>query len=67
MSGTLDGLMLQSATSNRGRGGNGPPYSFTEYGAIMAAKLAELEHRLTQRPDVHDKDIAHSRYDELHV
>ena len=90
----LAGLMLQTATSNPGRGGRRKlPCAFTEHGAIMAAnvlssrgavqmsifvvraflkmretfaqskelaaKLAELEHRLTQRLDVHEKAIVH--------
>jgi phage regulator Rha-like protein len=88
------GLMLQSATSNKGRGGRRKlPNAFTEHGAIMAAsvlnsrtavhmsvfvvrafvkmrevlaqnsqlaaKLAELERRLTDRLDVHEKAIVH--------
>jgi len=87
-------LMLQFATSKRGRGGRRKlPYAFTEHGAIMAAnvlnsqtavqmsvfvvrafvkmretlaqnrqlaaKLAELEEKLTKRLDVHEKAIIH--------
>jgi phage regulator Rha-like protein len=87
-------LMLQFATSNKGRGGRRKlPNAFTEHGAIMAAsmlnsrtavhmsvfvvrafvkmrealaqnsqlaaKLAELERRLTDRLDVHEKAIVH--------
>ncbi len=88
------GLILQSATSKKGRGGRRkPPLAFTEHGAIMAAnvlnspravqmglfvvrafvkmrealtqnkqlaeKLAELERRLTERLNVHEKAIVH--------
>jgi hypothetical protein len=88
------GLMLQIATSNKGRGGRRKlPLAFTEHGAIMAAnvlsspraarmsvfvvrafvkmretmaqnkelaaKLAELEHKLTARLDNHEKGIVH--------
>jgi hypothetical protein len=36
----LAGLMLQFATSNKGRGGRRKlPYAFTEHGAIMAANV----------------------------
>jgi phage regulator Rha-like protein len=87
-------LMLQIATSKKGRGGRRKlPLAFTEHGAIMAAsvlnspravqmsvfvvrafvkmrevlaqngqlaeKLAELERRLTERLDVHEKAIVH--------
>jgi len=87
-------LMLQIATSKKGRGGRRKlPYAFTEHGAIMAAnvlnsdravqmsvfvvrafvrmrevlahnkalaeKLAELERRLTERLDVHERAIVH--------
>ena len=90
----LTGLMLQIATSKKGRGGRRKlPLAFTEHGAIMAAnvlnslraaqmsvfvvrafvkmretltqnrqlaeKLAELERRLTERLDVHEKAIVH--------
>jgi phage regulator Rha-like protein len=90
----LTGLMLQFATSKKGRGGRRKlPLAFTEHGAIMVAsilnspqavqmsvfvvrafvkmretlaqnrqlaeKLAELERRLTERLDVHEKVIVH--------
>ena len=90
----LAGLMLQIATSKKGRGGRRKlPVAFTEHGAIMAAnvlnspravqmsvfvvrafvkmrealaqnkelaaKLSELERRLTGRLDVHEKAIVH--------
>src|SRR5262245_32926363 len=39
-----DSLMLQIATSNRGRGGpRKPPLVFTEHGAIMAANVLNSE------------------------
>ncbi len=85
-------LMLQFATSKKGRGGRRKlPWAFTEHGAIMAAtilnseravamsvyvvrafvkfrkllegnsdlakKFAELERRLTERLDIHEKAI----------
>jgi phage regulator Rha-like protein len=88
------GLMLQSATSKKGRGGRRKlPLAFTEHGAIMAAnvlnspravqmsvfvvrafvkmrealaqnkelaaKLAELERKLTDRLDDHEQAITH--------
>jgi len=88
------GLMLQFATSKKGRGGRRKlPLAFTEHGAIMAAnvlnspravqmsvfvvrvfvkmrealaqnrqlaaKLADLERRLTDRLNVHEKAIVH--------
>jgi phage regulator Rha-like protein len=92
--GEFAGLMLQIATSKKGRGGRRKlPLTFTEHGAIMAAnvlnspravqmsvfvvrafvkmrealvqnkelaaKLAELEHKLTARLDNHEKAIVH--------
>jgi hypothetical protein len=90
----LAGLMLQYATSKKGRGGRRKlPLAFSEHGAIMVAsilnspqavqmsvfvvrafvkmretlaqnrqlaeKLAELEQRLTERLDIHEKVIVH--------
>ena len=90
----LASLMLQYATSKKGRGGRRKlPLAFTEHGAIMVAsilnspqavqmsvfvvrafvkmretlaqnrqlaeKLAELERRLTERLDTHEKVIVH--------
>ena len=92
--GEFAGLMLQIATSKKGRGGRRKrPLVFTEHGAIMAAnvlnspravqmsvfvvrafvkmrealaqnrqlaaKLADLERRLTDRLNVHEKAIVH--------
>jgi phage regulator Rha-like protein len=92
--GEFAGLMLQIATSKKGRGGRRKlPLTFAEHGAIMAAnvlnspravqmsvfvvrafvkmrealvqnkelaaKLAELEHKLTARLDNHEKAIVH--------
>ena len=40
----FDGLMLQNATSKRGRGGRRKlPYVFTEHGAVMAANVLNSE------------------------